>query len=381
MPAMRNPIYLDYNATTPILPEVLEAVAQALRDCWGNPSSTHAWGRRARAAIDLAREQVASLVGCEIDEVVFTSGGTEADNAAVIGVAEALEGRGRHVVISAVEHPAVDLPAKALERRGFEITRVRVGGSGAVDAAEFVAALRPDTVLVSLMHANNETGVLQPVRAVAEAARARGIAVHSDAAQSAGKIRVRLDELGADLLTLAGHKLYAPKGVGALILRRGTPFAGFLRGAGHEQGRRAGTENTAGIVGFGMAAALAFRDEASRERHLRELRDRLEQRLRHAVPDLVVHGADAPRLPNTASVAVPGVDANALLARVPGVAAGSGAACHSGRSEPSRVLRAMGVPDALAVATLRLTVGSPTTPSEVDEAAAEIARAMAELRG
>jgi cysteine desulfurase len=380
MNAEGDPIYLDYNATTPIAPEVLEAMLPALRDAWGNPSSGHAQGRRARRALDAAREQVAALIGARADEVVFTSGGTEADNAAIVGVAEALAGRGRHVVISTIEHSAVDLPCAWLEGRGFRVTRVAPRADGAVEAAAVEAALEPDTVLLSIMHANNETGVLQPIRPLGALARARGVVFHTDAAQSVGKLAVSVDDLGVDLLTIAGHKLYAPKGVGALYVRRGTPLAPLLRGAGHERGLRSGTENTPAIAGLGAACELARRETGSRERHLARVRDRLEAALSRAVPDLVVHGARAERLPNTLSAAVPGIDANRLLSSLRGVATAAGAACHSGRSEPSRVLRAMGVPDELAVCTLRLTVGRPTTLEEADAAAAEIATCVAKLR-
>ncbi len=348
-------IYLDHNATTPVAPEVLEAVCAALRDDWGNPSSGHSHGGRARAAVERAREQVAGLLGCRPDEVVFTSGGTESDNTAVIGVAEALEARGRHLVISAIEHPAVEEAAASLERRGWSAGRAGVDREGRVIVADLEALLRPDTVLVSVMHANNETGVVQPVREIAEVARRRGIVVHTDAAQSAGKIATRPDELGVDLLTIAGHKLYAPKGIGVLYVRRGTPLAPFLRGAAHEGGRRAGTENVAGIVGLGVACALAARELEERARAMAAARDRLE-------------------------AALPGVDANALLAGLDGVAASAGAACHSGGSTPSRVLLAMGVAPDLARCTLRLTTGRSTTLADADLAASRITAAAADLR-
>jgi cysteine desulfurase len=371
---MNPPIYLDHNATTPVAAEVLEVMIPVLRDAWGNPSSSHAYGRRAAAVVDRARGQVASLLACEPGEVVFTSGGTESDNAALVGAAEALADRGRHLIVSAVEHPAVEQVCAYLERRGWNVARVRVGRDGRVPPEAVAEALRTDTVLVSVMHANNETGVLQPIAEISRIVRSRGIVLHTDAAQSVGKVPVRVDDLGVDLLTVAGHKLYAPKGVGALYIRRGTPFAGFLRGAGHEAGRRAGTESTAHVAGLGAACELAEREERTRAAHLSALRDRLEARLRAGLPDLHVHGSGAERLPNTLSAAIPGVDANRLLSQLEDVAAAAGAACHSGRAEPSRVLRAMGVPDALALATLRLSVGRGTTAGEIDAAAAEIVR-------
>lgn len=372
---MADPVYLDYNATTPLAPEVLEAVVEALRNGWGNPSSAHPYGRAARDAVDLARHRVADAVGVEADEVIFTSGGTESDNAAIFGVAEARADQGRHIVISSIEHAAVERPCAWLESRGFEVTRVEVDASGRVEPDRFCAAFRDDTILVSLMHANNETGVIQPVQPIADRARARGIVVHCDAAQSVGKVAVDVDSLGVDLLTLAGHKVYAPKGVGALIARRNPPLRPYLLGAPHERGLRAGTENTPGIVGLGVACEAVARDVDARERHLAELRDRLVAGLRERLDDVVVHGEKAPRLPNTASLALPGREATSLLARIPEIAAGSGAACHSGRPTPSRVLQAMGIAEELAICTLRLTLGCPTTADEVDRAVERIVSA------
>ncbi len=377
---MGEPIYLDYNATTPVAPEVLEAILPALRDLWGNPSSIHTVGRAARRALEGARGEVAELLGSEPDEIVFTSGGTESDNAALVGIAAALESRGRHVIISSVEHAAVEESCRHLEARGWSITRVGVSTDGRVDPAAFADAFRPDTVLVSLMHAQNETGVLQPVAEVARLARARGIVVHSDTAQSVGKIPVRVSDLGVDALTVAGHKLYAPKGVGALYLRRGTPFAPYLRGAGHEGGRRSGTESVPMAVALGAASALASREMVDRTAHLKSMRDRLESGLRARIPDLVIHGGRSERLPNTASVAIPGVDANALLSRLDGVAAAAGAACHAGGTKPSRVLLAMGVAPDLALCTLRLTVGRPTRTEDVDGAVVRIAGEVERVR-
>jgi cysteine desulfurase len=378
---MKDPIYLDYNATTPVAGEIIDAVVPALRDAWGNPSSAHVYGRRARAALERSRSQVAALLGSDTDEVIFTSGGTESDNAAIVGVAEALARRGRHLIISSIEHPAVDEACLYLEGRGWAVTRVPVGGDGRVEPARVEAALRSDTVLVSIMHANNETGVIQPVREISRLVRSKNAVMHTDAAQSAGKVRTEVDDLEVDLLTIAGHKLYAPKGVGALYLRAGTPFAGFLRGAAHEGGRRSGTENTPQIVGLGAACELARKELPARAKHLRAMRDRLEETLRRQIGDLVVHGARVERLPNTLSAAIPGVDANQLLSRLEAVAAAAGAACHSGKSEASHVLKAMGVPEELAVCTLRLTVGRSTTAEEIDGAAVEICRAALALRG
>ena len=378
---MRPPIYLDYNASTPLAPEVEEVLTRVFREVHGNALSTHRYGVAAREIVERARGEVASLLGAEPDEIVFTSGGTEANNAAILGVAEAASDRGRHLVVTAIEHASVEQPCRLLEAKGWGVTRVPVDPHGRIDPRAVESAIRPDTVLVSVMHANNETGVIQPLPAVARAARAKGVLLHTDAAQTVGKVRVDVGELGVDLLTIAGHKLYAPQGIGALYLKRGTPFAPFLRGAGHQNNRRSGTESVALSAALGAACALAQRELEVRGARLQEMRDRLEASLRKVVPGLVVHGGEAKRLPNTLYAAFPGVDANELLARAPGVATGSGAACHSGKPEPSKVLLAMGVKPEVARATLRLTTGRSTTAEEIDEAAAEIAAALRALSG
>lgn len=375
MPAVSDPIYLDFNATTPPAPEVVRAMDEALREGWGNPSSSHPIGRRAREILDRARAEVASLLGAGVDEIAFTSGGTESDHAAILATTEGLRDRGRHVVISAIEHPAIEEACRALETRGGTVTRVGVGRDGRVDPDAVERAFRPDTVLVSVMHANNETGVIQPVEEVARRARRRGILVHTDAAQSVGKIPVSVDRLGVDLLTIAGHKLYAPKGIGALYVRRGTPIEPWIRGGGQERGLRGGTEPIPAIAGLGAACALALAEGERRTAHLEEMRDRLLRRLRDAFPSLVVHGDGAPRLPNTLSAAIPGVRATTLLEALAGVAASAGAACHAGDDAPSRVLLAMGVSPDLARATLRFSTGRSTTPEEIDEAAQRIVAA------
>jgi cysteine desulfurase len=378
---MPKPIYLDYNASTPIASDVLDTMTAVFREIHGNALSAHAFGAAARRVIETARAQVAAAIGAEPDEIVFTSGGTESNNAAIFGVAEALADRGRHLVITAIEHASIENPCRALEKRGWGITRVRVDAQGAIDARAIESSIRPDTALVSVMHANNETGVIQPVAAAARAAHARGVPIHTDAAQSFGKVRVNVRELDVDLLSIAGHKVYAPQGVGALYLRRGTPFAPLLLGAGHQQNRRSGTESVALSAALGAACASADRELETRRAHVQAMRDRLEASLRSAFPGLIVHGAEAKRLPNTLYAAFPGLDANALLARMDGVATGSGAACHSGKAEPSRVLLAMGVKPELATATLRLTTGSPTTEAEIDAAAARIIETARSLAG
>ena len=374
---MNELIYLDHNATTPTAPEVRAAMNEALASLWGNPSSAHAAGRAARAAVEEARDEVASLLGSRPGEVIFTSGGTESDNLAILGVARARREAGNRLVISAVEHPAVTAACEALAAEGFETVTVPVGPDGRVDPDAFIAALTPATAVASLMLANNETGALQPVARIAEAARARSIPFHCDAAQAVGKIPVTMADLGVDLLTLAGHKFYGPKGIGALIMREGTPLSPLLHGAPHEAGRRPGTENTPGIVGLGAAAALARREIHDRVAHAREVTALLLTHLRGHFPDLVIHGPEdvGARLPNTVNVGLPGIPAHEVVAKVEGVALSAGAACHAGTPEPSAVLIAMGVDARTALYSLRLSSGRGSTPAAMEEAAAAIAAA------
>jgi cysteine desulfurase len=366
--AMTATIYLDFNATTPPAPEVIAAMEEALREGWGNPSSRHSQGNRARKIVEHARVRTASLLACHTDEIVFTSGGTESDHAAILGVAEALRHRGRHVVVSAIEHPAVEEACRALESTGGSVTRVGVDREGRLSPDDVERALREDTVLVSVMHANNETGVLQPIGEIAARVRTRGVLVHTDAAQSVGKIRVRVDDLGVDLVTVAGHKFHAPKGVGALYVRRGTPIVPWLRGGGQERGLRGGTEPVPAIAGLGAACSLWEEEGERRTEHLAAMRDRLERSLRRIVAGVVVHGGRAPRLPNTLSLSIPGVRAADLMRAVPELAISAGAACHEERSAPSSVLTAMGITPESAASTLRFSTGRTTTEAEVDDA-------------
>jgi cysteine desulfurase len=366
---MKDFIYLDYNATTPTDPRVADAMRPFLTGFFGNPSSGHRFGREARAAVEAARARVAACLGCGPDEIVFTSGGSESDNLALRGVVAARGGG--HVVISAVEHPAVLEVALAMEMEGLiRLTVVGVDGHCRVDPAEVEAALADDTVLVSIMLANNEVGTLQPVAEIAELCRDRGVLVHTDAAQAVGKIAVDVEALGVDLLTVAGHKLYAPKGIGALYLRRGVVIEPLIRGAGHERRLRAGTENILEMVGLGAACALV-RDEPPEEHHrLASLRDRLRDRLAAEVGDLMEHAASAERLPNTLSVSLPGAHAGDLLEAVGDeLAASAGAACHGLKIQVSHVLAAMGVSPEFALGTIRLSVGRFTTEAEIDRGA------------
>jgi cysteine desulfurase len=373
-------LYLDHNATTPIDPRVLEAMLPWLREGYGNPSSPHAAGARARAAVERAREQAAALLGSSPECIVFGSGGTEAANHAVFGAARlgAASGR-RELVISAVEHPAVSGPCRDLERAGF-VTRVAgVDRECRVDAANAAAMLGAATALVSVMLANNETGALQPVAAIAAAAGRAGALSHTDAAQAVGKIPVSMRDLGVDLLSVAGHKLYAPKGVGLLCVRPGLELPNLMFGAGHEGGRRPGTENVAAIVGLGMACGIAGRDLAGEWARQAALRDELQGLLCAAIPAAQVHAAAAARLPNTLSIGFPGTTGAAILAHLPEVAASAGAACH-GSSGGSAVLAAMGVAPELARGTLRLSLGRGTTAADVPRAAAAVALAVARAR-
>jgi cysteine desulfurase len=374
MTSPEQPIYLDYNATTPVAPEVLEAMLPYLREEFGNPSSTHPYGRRARQAVERAREQVAALVGARPEEIFFTGSGTEANNLAIRGLAEAWPAR-RHILTSTVEHPATALPCRHLERQGWEVARLSVDMNGRVRVEEAAAALREDTVLMTVMHANNETGVLQPVRELAALARGRGVVVHTDAAQSVGKVPVDVEALGVDLLTLVGHKLYAPKGVGALYVRKGTVLKPFTLGGGQEHGLRPGTENVPYIVGLGAACELARGRLEQGMALLTELRERLWWRLQAEVPGMRLNGHPTERLPNTLNVRFPSVKGSAVLAGAPEVAASTGSACHEGGETASAVLLAMGLPPEEALGAVRLTLGHGTTSEEVDVAATALARA------
>ena len=375
-----QPIYLDYNATTPVDPRVVEAMLPYLRTHFGNPSSSHFFGRQAKIAVEQARQQVAHLIGCSSEEIIFTSGGTESNNLAIKGVAEARRDRGNHIITSAIEHPAVLEVCDDLEKRGFRITRVAVDRFGRVDVRDIEKAITLQTILITVMHANNEVGTLQPIAEIAALAHQHQILLHSDAAQSVGKIPVRIDELGVDLLSIAGHKFYAPKGVGALFVRSGVRVAKIQHGADHEQNRRAGTENVPEIVGLGAACALAAEALDETQTRLAELRDRLEAAIGRELPDRVINGHPQLRLPNTASIAFPGLDAATLLAEMTEIAASAGAACHSDQVELSPVLRAMAVPQEIAMGTLRFSVGRMTTEQEIDRAAERIIGAVKRLR-
>ncbi|MBW2275958.1 MAG: cysteine desulfurase [Deltaproteobacteria bacterium] len=378
---MSDPIYLDHNATTPVEPRVLEQMLPYFVERFGNPSSGHPVGWDAAAAIADARSQVAGLLGCQPDEIVFTSGGTEANNAAIRGVASHRSTPAK-IVTTAVEHPATVEPCRLLESRGWTVARVDVDQDGLVDSGRLIELLDDDTVLVTVMHANNETGALMPVAEIAGACRERGIPLHTDAAQSAGKVPVLVKELGVDLLSIAGHKLYAPKGIGALFVHDGVELEPVLRGAGQERGIKPGTENVAGIVALGAACELARTEMSEEERRIRGMRDELHRRLDEAIPGLRLVGPVEQRLPNTLNVLFPGVRGSLLLARCDEVAASTGAACHEGGDEtPSVVLSAMGIDPEEALGAVRLTLGRLNQAPQIAIAADALVRAYHGLTG
>jgi cysteine desulfurase len=374
------PIYLDYNATTPIDPAVVDAMLPYFKRDFGNPSSSHDYGKTAQAAVERGRAQMAALLGAEANEIVFTGGGSEASNHAIKGaVFHALPAkRNPHIIISAIEHPATAQPCEFLKRFGCMVTIIPVDRLGHVDPDAVKWAITSNTVLISIMHSNNEVGTLQPIGDIAAIARERGVLMHTDAAQSLGKLDVNVKELGVDMLTVAGHKLYAPKGVGALYIRRGVRLDSLIHGAGHEQGRRAGTENVPYIVGLGVAAEVAGKSLPRATAKLRSIRDRLEQRLRKQVGErLVLNGHPEQRLPNTLNVSFRGCVGADLLAKVPEVAASTGSACHEGKIKLSPVLQAMGVAPEIGQGAVRLSVGRFTTEDEVNRAAEMLAAAAA----
>jgi cysteine desulfurase len=373
-------VYLDHNATTPLDPRVLDVMLPVLRDGFGNPSSIHWFGQQARAALDGARADTARLLGATPSEIVFTASGTEADNMALRGVAGMAREPRRKVLYAAFEHHAVLNTARALAEEGVPVEAVRVGGDGVVDLADLSARLDETTALVCLMRANNETGVLQPVAEVARLAHEKGALVHCDAVQAAGKVPLDVTELGVDLLAVSAHKLYGPKGVGALYVKRGTRLRPWVRGGSQEKNRRSGTENVAGIVGLGRAAALAGAELAAEAARQGALRDDLEGRLL-GLPGARRNG-DGPRVPNTANVSFEGVEAESLLMALDlmGVAVSTGAACAAGAVEPSHVLRAMGLPADRVQGSLRFSLGRGTTAADVERAAAAVTEALERQR-
>jgi len=372
---MEELIYLDYNATTPVDPEVEAAMRPYLETYFGNPSSRYKYGVDSRKAVELARSQVAALIGADPEEIVFTSGGTESDNHALKGAAFALKNRGNHIIVSSIEHPAVLEACSWLHKQGFRVSYLPVDSQGIVEVETLEGLITPDTIIVSVMHANNEVGIIQPIAEIAAIVRSKGILFHTDAAQSAGKIKIDVNEMGVDLLTLAGHKLYAPKGIGALYIRKGVMLDNLIHGAGQEHNMRAGTENLLEIVGMGKAAEIAARDLEKNAVHLKTMRDLLRNELQSLVPAIHIHNDAAKSLPNTLSISFRGIQADTLLSALPGLAASAGAACHPAGITSSHVLVAMGVTTEFAMGTIRLSTGKYSTTDEMKAAAKMIADA------
>ncbi len=396
-----NRVYLDFNATTPVEPEVLDAMLPFFSTEFGNAASIHTFGQKSRAAVETAREKVAALIGARPQEIVFTSGGTESDNHAIFGVVlqpllpARSEGEGsvadgavrsgeigRHIITTAIEHEAVLNACQALEKEGVAVTYLPTDHEGQIDLEELRRAIRPETILITIMHANNELGTIQPLEEIGRLAAETDVYLHTDAVQSAGKIPIDVNALGVDLLSISGHKLYAPKGIGALYVRGGTRLRQLLYGGHHQRGFRPGTENVAGIVGFGKAAEIARKSLAETAQRVSTLRDKLEQGLLHRVPQSRVNGGAAPRTPNTANLVFPGVEGEALLIALDlrGLACSTGAACSSGAVEPSHVLTAIGLPPEEARASLRFSLGRHTTSADLDFALSVVPAAVAQLR-
>ncbi len=371
-----KPVYLDYNASTPIAPEVVEAMLPHLRGNFGNPSSLHWAAGKARSAVEKARIQVAQLLACHPDEIVFTSGGSEANNLALKGLFFRRVGRPSHLITSQIEHPATIEPSRFLERLGTKVTYVPVDGAGLVDPDDIRKAITKDTFLISVMHANNEVGTIEPIAEIARIAREYGVPVHTDAAQSVGKISTNIETLGVDLLSIAGHKVYAPKGVGALYIRRGLKIEPLIHGAGHEGGRRAGTESAALTAGLGKACALARSDV--RMSAVRQLRDFFWEQMRATFDNRVVlNGHSVRRLPNTLNVSFVGRVGADILARMPDVAASTGSACHSGQITLSPVLEAMSIAPEVGKGAIRFSLGRGTTQDEIEEVVDQLRRVLA----
>jgi cysteine desulfurase len=384
----RRRVYLDNSATTPVDPRVAASMARAIVETFGNASSVHAFGQQARAAVDRARREVAALIGARQNEIVFTSGGTEANNLAIRGLCEASAAHSRHIITSAIEHPSVAGVCHELEKRGWEVTRLPVYANGIVKLEDLAEALRPDTVLITIMLANNEIGTIQPIRQIGSLIREKRVGgqrrpwFHTDAVQAAGRVHLNVDELGCDLLTLSAHKLYAPKGVGALYVRRGVRLHGQNVGGHQERERRAGTENVPGIVAFGEAAKFAREEIAERSNHDRALRDRFEAQVQTRIPDVVMNGDREHRLAHLSNISFRFIEGEGLLINLDleGVAVSTGSACSSGTLEPSPVIRALGVNDELARGSIRFSFGKDNTEDDVDYAVEVLSQAVERLR-
>jgi cysteine desulfurase len=374
---MRKPIYLDYNATTPHDPEVIDAMRPFLEEEFGNPSSSHWYGTKPKKAVMEARSRVTSLLNCDAEEIIFTSGGTESNNHAIKGAALACRDKGNHIITSQIEHPAILEVCQYLEKAGYEVTYLPVDEHGMVRVLDVSDAITPKTILITIMHANNEVGTIQPIGEISELAKKHGIRFHTDAAQSLGKLFTDVGTLGVDLLSVAGHKLYAPKGVGALYIRSGLKLTRFMHGAGQESGWRAGTENVLEIVGLGKACEIARRDLEKNMVHMQAMRDRLYEGIKKECHQVRLNGHPEKRLPNTLSISFHNLEANRILEDIGlEVVASAGAACHSDTIEISHVLKAMNVPLNWAKGTLRLTTGRHTTADDIDRAVQVISEAV-----
>jgi cysteine desulfurase NifS/selenium donor protein len=377
---MNHPIYLDYNATTPIDPEVAAAMRPYLEQYFGNPSSSHQYGIETKKAVETARRQMAELLNCDPEEIVFTSGGSESNNWAIKGVAYQNRDRGNHIITSAIEHPAVSEVCGFLESQGFKISVVPCDEFGMVDPADIEKAITPATILITIMHANNEVGTLQPINEISAIAKKHNIIFHSDGAQSVGKVETDVRKMGVDLFSVAGHKLYAPKGIGALYIKKGIKLQKLIHGADHERNYRAGTENVLEIVGLGKAAEIAKRDLQGNITHSQKNRDRLFNLLKNELPDIKLNGHPEKRLPNTLNLSFPKIEANTMLAELEEVAASAGAACHADNVDVSVVLTAMKLPIDFAMGTIRFSTGRHTTEQEIDQAAESIIKVVKKLR-
>lgn len=377
-----NRIYLDYNATTPVEPQVLDAMLPFFSGEFGNAASIHTVGQRARAAVETARDQVAALLGARSQEIVFTSGGTESDNHAIFGIVRSAPGATKHIITTNIEHEAVLNTCQALEKAGVAVTYLPVNSDGVITVDQVEEALRPHTVLITVMHANNELGTVQPLAEIGKLATQRDIYFHTDAVQSAGKLPLDMKTLGVDLLSISGHKFYAPKGIGALYIRGGSRLQQLLYGGHHQRGFRPGTENVPGIVGLGKAAELAQRALASDAERVSALRDHLEQSLAARIPDSHINSVNAPRTPNTTNLTFPGIEGEAMVISLDlkGIAVSTGAACSSGAVEPSHVLTAIGLSAEDARASIRFSLGRHTTAAEIDYALEAVPAAVAQLR-
>jgi cysteine desulfurase len=363
-----KPIYLDYNATTPVDPEVVDAMMPYLNKFFGNSSSNHSYGIEAKMAIEKAREQLASLINCEPEEIIFTSGGTESNNFAIKGSAFQLKDLGNHIITSSIEHPAVSEVCKYLEYHGFKITYLPVDKYGMVSVKDLEKTINPKTILISIMHANNEIGTIQPIEEIGKISKNYNIRLHTDAAQSIGKVVVDVGKMEIDLLSVAGHKLYAPKGIGALYIKTGTKLEKFMHGANHEQNQRAGTENVPSIVGLGKSAEIAKRDFDKNSRRQKELKDYFYMKLKENIPEIHLNGHPEKCLPNTLSISFPGKQASDLLQKMEGIAASAGAACHSEGINISHTLKAIGLLPDLAYGTIRFSTGKKLNINDIDKA-------------